>query len=64
MNFRDPRWAKTFQIVMLAVFSFWMGHLDAEAPHGTRYWVMMLVYTVGLVGSLFLLLRDVWKRNA
>jgi hypothetical protein len=54
---------KTVQIVMLAIFSYWMGSLDAGTAHSTRYWVMAVVYITGIAGFLFLLLRDIWKPN-
>lgn len=61
MNIRDPRWKKTVQILWLAIFSYWMGGMEAQAVHTTGYWVLMVVYSVGVVGSLYLLLRDVWS---
>jgi hypothetical protein len=38
--------------------------MEAQAVHTTRYWVLMTVYSVGVMGSLYLLLRDVWKSEA
>jgi hypothetical protein len=57
---RNPRWKKTVQILWLAIFSYWIGALDAQAI-STRYWALLVVYLVGIVGSQYLLLRDVWK---
>jgi hypothetical protein len=64
MNIRDPRWKKTVQVLWLAIFSYWIGTMEAQAVHTTRYWVLMTVYSVGVMGSLYLLLRDVWKSEA
>ena len=64
MNIRNPRWTKTLHILWLALFSYWIGTLSERATDTTRYWVMMAVYVVGIAGSLYLLLHDVWKRGA
>ena len=56
----DPRWKKTFQIFWLAIFSYWIGALGAQAD-SPRYWVLLIAYLVGIAGSLYLLLGDLWK---
>ena len=61
MHLRDPRVQKTIQVMMLVVFGFWLGGLDARATFSTRHWVMLFVNLVGIVGSAYILLRDVWK---
>ena len=59
---RDPRWIKTIQVLWLGVFSFWLGSLDARAAYDAHYWLTSAVFVVGIGGSAYLLLRDVWKK--
>ena len=61
MQLRDPRVQKTIQVMMLVVFGIWLGELDARATFSTRHWVMLLVTLVGIAGSAYILLHDVWK---
>jgi hypothetical protein len=61
MSVRDPRWLKTGQIVLVAVFGYWIGTMETRDIHTTSYWPLMSVYVVGILGSLYLVLRDVWK---
>ena len=61
MQLRDPRVQKTVQVMMLVVFGFWLGELDARATFSTRHWVMLLATLVGIAGSAYILLHDVWK---
>ena len=61
MQLRDPRVQKTIQVMMLALFGIWLGELDARATFSTRHWVMLLAILVGIAGSAYILLHDVWK---
>jgi hypothetical protein len=61
MQLRDPRVQKTVQVMMLVVFGIWLGELDARATFSTRHWVMLLVVLVGIAGSAYIVLHDVWK---
>ena len=64
MNLRDPRVQKTVQVMMLVMFGFWLGTLDARPSFETRHWVMLAADLLGIAGSAFILLRDVWKAKA
>jgi hypothetical protein len=62
MNLRDPRMQKTAQVMMLVIFGFWLGALDARPSFEMRHWVMLVADLVGISGSAFILLRDVWTK--
>jgi hypothetical protein len=64
MSIQDSRLKKTAQILWIAIFSYRIGSMEAHTVHTTKYWVLMAVYLVGLMCSLYLLSRDVWKPNA
>jgi hypothetical protein len=64
MSIQDSRLKKTVQTLWIAIFSYRIGSMEAHTVHTTKYWVLMAVYLVGLICSLYLLLRDVWKPNA
>jgi hypothetical protein len=64
MSIQDLRLKRTVQSFWIAIFSYRIGNMEAHTVHTTTYWVLMAVYLIGLMGSLYLLLRDVWKPNA
>ena len=64
MKLRDPRLQKTAQVMWLAAFAFWLGGLDARPAYDGHYWVMLAVCLLGIAGSGYLLLHDVWKSAA
>ena len=56
-----PRVQKTVQVMMLVVFGFWLGELEARATFSARHWVMLPAILVGIASSAYILLHDVWK---
>jgi hypothetical protein len=64
MSIQDSRLKRTVQTLWIAIFSYRIGIMEAHTAHTTKYWVLMAVYLIGLMGSLYLLLRDVWEPNA
>ena len=62
MTLRDPRGQKTTQVMLLVIFGFWLGGLDARPSFETRHWVMLVAALIGIAGSAFILLRDVWTK--
>jgi hypothetical protein len=64
MSIQDSRLKRTAQILWIAIFCYRIGCMEAHTVHTTKYWMLMAVYVVGLMCSLYLLLRDVWKPNA
>ena len=52
------------QLVMVPILIFGMGRFDVQQTHSTLTWVAFVLYSVAVVGFLFLLLRDIWKPNA
>jgi hypothetical protein len=61
MSIDDPRLKRTVQILWIAIFCYKLGSLEGHTVHDARYWVLLAVYLLGLGGSLYLLLRNVWK---
>jgi hypothetical protein len=64
MSMQDPRLKRTVQILWIAIFCYKLGGMETHTVHASSYWVLMAVYLVGVVGSLYLLLRNVWKSIA
>jgi CHASE2 domain-containing sensor protein len=64
MSVQDSRLKRTAQTLWIATFSYRLGSMEAHTGHTTKYWVLMAVYLIGLVCSLYVLLRGVWKPNA
>jgi hypothetical protein len=61
MSIDDPRLKRTAQVLWIAIFCFKLGGMEAHTVRTNTYWMLMAVYLVGLVGSLYLVLHDVWK---
>jgi hypothetical protein len=64
VKLRDPRVHKTAQTMLLALFGFWLGGLDARAAHDTFFWVGLVLCLIGFACTAYGLLRDVWKSPA
>jgi hypothetical protein len=64
MSIQDSRLKRTVHTLWIAIFSYRIGNMEAHTVHTNTYWVLMAVYLIGLMGSPYLLLRDVWKPNA
>ena len=65
MKMDDPRWAKTGQIVFVAMIGLWIGNFfGGEVSYSTLSWVTFALVTATMIACLFLLLRDLWKPNA
>jgi hypothetical protein len=64
MNLRDPRVQKTNQLLMVTIFSLWIGEFSGQENRSTLGWVAFAIFTAALAISLFILLRDIWKPNA
>jgi F0F1-type ATP synthase assembly protein I len=62
MNLRDQRVQKTSQVMMLVIFGFSLGSLEAQPILDTRHWVLLVVYLIGIGCGTFMLLRDVWAK--
>jgi hypothetical protein len=62
MSIDDPRLKRTVQILWNATFCYKIGSMETHTVHDSTYWLLMAVYLVGLVGSFYLLLHNVWKR--
>jgi hypothetical protein len=63
MNFRDPRLQPMVWIFFLTLAAFTLGQLSERAFRGDLFWVLVICNVVIIVGALFLLIREVWKRN-
>lgn len=64
MSIRDRRWVTTAQLFFAVATSAWIADFAAQEHHSSQSWVTLILSIVVLVGSISLVLHDIWKRRA